>query len=109
MCIAAGAPGITVHPRADRRHITPDDVREIARALRERPAAVEFNIEGDPRPDLLDLVDEVRPISARSCPLRRAKSPARRAGGPDRDRARSQRSVERLQARGVRVSLFVDP
>ena len=27
VCIAAGAPGITVHPRADRRHITPDDVR----------------------------------------------------------------------------------
>ena len=32
-CIDAGAPGITVHPRADRRHITPDDVRDIARAL----------------------------------------------------------------------------
>ena len=31
VCIAAGAPGITVHPRADRRHITPDDVRAIAR------------------------------------------------------------------------------
>ena len=29
VCIAAGAPGITVHPRADRRHITPDDVRAI--------------------------------------------------------------------------------
>jgi pyridoxine 5-phosphate synthase len=38
VCIDAGAPGITVHPRADRRHITPDDVRAVARALRERPA-----------------------------------------------------------------------
>ena len=35
MCIDAGAPGITVHPRADRRHITPDDVRAIARVLRD--------------------------------------------------------------------------
>ena len=42
--VAAGAPGITVHPRADRRHITPDDVREIARVLRTLPPAVEFNI-----------------------------------------------------------------
>src|SRR5438477_2291058 len=33
-CLAAGAPGITVHPRADRRHITPEDVREIAAELR---------------------------------------------------------------------------
>src|SRR5206468_12163842 len=39
-CVAAGAPGITVHPRADRRHITPDDVREIARVLRTLPPAV---------------------------------------------------------------------
>jgi pyridoxine 5-phosphate synthase len=44
VCIAAGAPGITVHPRADRRHITPDDVRNIARVLGSMPRTVEFNI-----------------------------------------------------------------
>jgi pyridoxine 5-phosphate synthase len=37
VCIAAGAPGITVHPRADRRHITPDDVRAIAATVRGHP------------------------------------------------------------------------
>src|ERR1044071_2987834 len=60
VCVAAGAPGITVHPRADRRHITPDDVHAISRALRDTAEKVEFNIEGDPRPDLIDLVQEVR-------------------------------------------------
>src|SRR5436190_19297414 len=30
VCIAAGSPGITVHPRADQRHITPEDVRDLA-------------------------------------------------------------------------------
>src|SRR5439155_18263309 len=59
ICIAAGAPGITVHPRRDRRHITPEDVREIARTLRGRKQHVEYNIEGDPRPDLLELVHDV--------------------------------------------------
>jgi len=59
VCVAAGAPGITVHPRADRRHIVPEDVRDIARVLAGRN--IEFNIEGDPRPELLDLVEEVRP------------------------------------------------
>ena len=34
VCIAAGAPGITVHPRADRRHITPEDVRAVAQFTR---------------------------------------------------------------------------
>ena len=40
VCVAAGVPGITVHPRADRRHITPDDVRAIARALKDRRPAI---------------------------------------------------------------------
>ena len=69
VCVAAGAPGITVHPRADRRHITPDDVREIAAVLRTLPPAVEFNIEGDPRPELLDLVEEVRPDQCTLVPV----------------------------------------
>src|SRR5215213_4798447 len=69
VCIAAGAPGITVHPRADRRHITPDDVRAIARSLRERTTKIEYNIEGDPRPELLELVDEVRPDQCTLVPV----------------------------------------
>src|SRR5262252_8612352 len=69
VCIKAGVPGITVHPRADRRHITPDDVRQIARALREEHPQIEYNIEGDPRPDLLELVDEVRPTQCTLVPV----------------------------------------
>src|SRR3954463_13941738 len=69
VCLAAGAPGINVHPRADRPHITPDDVRAIARLLQERAPSVEYNIEGDPRPELLDLVDEVRPAQCTLVPV----------------------------------------
>src|SRR5262245_14861820 len=69
VCIAAGAPGITVHPRADRRHITPDDVRDIAARLRERAPGVELNIEGDPRPELIDLVMNVRPDQCTLVPV----------------------------------------
>ena len=68
-CIAAGAPGITVHPRADRRHITPDDVRDIRRALTEPSPRVELNIEGDPREELIDLVREVRPTQCTLVPV----------------------------------------
>src|SRR5947207_15855594 len=69
-CIAAGAPGITVHPRADARHITPADVREIARHIETLGGAVEYNIEGDPRRDLLALVHEVRPTQCTLVPVR---------------------------------------
>src|SRR6185503_9079518 len=61
VCLAAGSPGITVHPRADRRHITPEDVRAIVGLVRAKAPGVEYNIEGDPRPELLELVHDVRP------------------------------------------------
>jgi pyridoxine 5-phosphate synthase len=106
--VAAGAPGITVHPRADRRHITPDDVREIARVLRTLPPAVEFNIEGDPRSELLDLVEEVRPDQCTLVPVvpGEVTSQAGWQAGPERDRL--PKVIDRLKSLGVRVSLFVD-
>ena len=70
VCIDAGAPGITVHPRADARHITATDVRDIARHLRPLGGRVEFNIEGDPRPDFLALVHEVAPSQCTLVPVR---------------------------------------
>jgi pyridoxine 5-phosphate synthase len=108
VCLAAGAPGITVHPRADRRHITPDDVRAIARLLRERAPSIEYNIEGDPRPELLDLVDEVRPAQCTLVPVAPGEvtSQAGWRAGADADRIPA--TIARLHASGVRVSLFVD-
>src|SRR4051812_23416082 len=109
VCIAAGAPGITVHPRADRRHITPDDVRAIAKALRNQPAKVEFNVEGDPRPDLLDLVEQVRPDQCTLVPVAPGEitSQAGWRSGADADCLPAV--IERLKSRGIRVSVFVDP
>ena len=62
-CIAAGCHGITVHPRPDARHITTQDVLDLAAML-----SVEFNIEGYPSPAFLDLVDRVRPTQATLVP-----------------------------------------
>jgi pyridoxine 5-phosphate synthase len=106
-CIAAGAPGITVHPRADRRHIAPADVRDIARALAGR--AVEFNIEGDPRPELLHLVEQVRPDQCTLVPVVAGEitSQAGWQPGPQTDGLGDV--VRRFKSNGIRVSLFVDP
>ena len=109
VCLRAGAGGITVHPRADRRHITPEDVRDIARALEGRRPAVEFNIEGDPRRELLDLVLEVGPDQCTLVPVAPGEitSQAGWRTGPETTPLASV--VRDLKARGVRVSLFVDP
>ena len=55
-CERFGAQGITVHPRPDERHIRYQDVRDLKRVV-----TTEFNIEGNPIPSFMDLVEEVRP------------------------------------------------
>ena len=109
VCVEAGAPGITVHPRADARHITTADVREIAAWLRQRSPAVEFNIEGDPRPDLLALVHEVRPDQCTLVPVRPGEITSRAGWSPDTPAGTLSTVVRDLRHAGIRVSLFVDP
>ena len=99
--LAAGAPGITVHPRADARHITFADVRDIAAEL--APGAgreVEFNIEGrSPARSARAGASRSGPISARWCRCGRARSPARPAG-IRRDAARRAAATVVVQASG---------
>jgi pyridoxine 5-phosphate synthase len=109
VCVAAGAPGITVHPRADRRHITPDDVRAIAGVLRATASGVEYNIEGDPRPELLDLVDDVRPDQCTLVPVVPGEVTSQAGWRPGAATEQIPAIVRRLHSCGVRVSLFVDP
>jgi pyridoxine 5-phosphate synthase len=109
VCLAAGARGVTVHPREDRRHITPEDVRDIARALENHRPAVEYNIEGDPRPDFLRLVLEVGPDQVTLVPVVPGEITSQAGWSVGPAAARLPAVVSELKARGIRVSLFVDP
>jgi pyridoxine 5-phosphate synthase len=109
VAVAAGAPGITVHPRADARHITRVDVEAIASYLAPRRRDVEFNIEGDPRPDLLELVREVRPHQCTLVPVRPGEVTSQAGWSPDTPAAELGAVVRDLQQRGIRVSLFIEP
>ncbi len=108
VCIAAGAPGITVHPRADQRHITTADVDDIADLLK-RFAHVEFNIEGDPRPDLLEVVLRVRPTQCTLVPVKPGEITSQAGWGADTPVATLSSVVSGMKKIGVRVSMFVDP
>ena len=108
VCVAAGTHGITVHPRADRRHITFEDVHAIARLLRDTAPGVELNIEGDPRPDVLDLVDAVRPAQCTLVPVAPGEITSQAGWRPGPATACIPAVIDRLRARGVRVSVFVD-
>jgi pyridoxine 5-phosphate synthase len=111
VCLDAGAPGITVHPREDERHIRRSDVTEIAAQLAaraERRQGVEFNIEGDLRPAFLELVLAVRPDQCTLVPVAPGEVTSQAGWAPDTSTA-IRAAVARLQSSAVRVSLFVDP
>lgn len=109
VALRAGAPGITVHPRADARHITMGDVRNIATELKPLRGRVEFNIEGDPRPDLLALASDVCPDQCTLVPVRAGEVTSQAGWSPDTPIEQMQHTVRELQAVGIRVSVFVDP
>jgi pyridoxine 5-phosphate synthase len=108
VCVDAGAPGITVHPRADERHITRADVRAIASRLRERAPGVEYNIEGDPRPDLVELVEAVKPTQCTLVPVAPGEVTSQAGWRPGTQRDRLPEVIGRLRGSGIRVSVFVD-
>jgi pyridoxine 5-phosphate synthase len=109
VCVAAGAHGITVHPRPDARHITFHDVHELTAMLAPHRSRVELNIEGDPRPDLLALVREVRPDQCTLVPVRPGEITSQAGWPPETPADEMRRVVDDLRQHGVRVSLFVDP
>jgi pyridoxine 5-phosphate synthase len=109
VCVEAGAPGITVHPRADQRHITQTDAREIAKQLKSLSRAVEYNMEGDLRPGFLDLVAEVRPTQCTLVPVKPGEITSQAGWPPSPPAAALGKAVGDLKRMGVRVSLFVDP
>jgi pyridoxine 5-phosphate synthase len=109
VCIDAGVPGITVHPRGDARHITKADVFEVAACLRPERGRVEFNIEGDPRPDLLEMVHAVKPDQCTLVPVQPGEITSQAGWSPGTPRDTIAQAVADLRSAGVRVSLFVEP
>jgi len=109
VCVEAGAPGITVHPRADERHIRPDDVYRVAEALEPVRDRVEYNIEGDPRPGLIEMVEMVRPDQCTLVPVRPGELTSEAGWPADTPKAALAEIIERFHDHGVRVSVFVDP
>ncbi|MCB9658407.1 MAG: pyridoxine 5'-phosphate synthase [Sandaracinaceae bacterium] len=108
-CVTAGAPGITVHPRADQRHIRLDDVRAIADELAPIAFQVELNVEGDPRPDLVDLVRALRPAQFTLVPVRPGEITSEAGWPPDTPTEALRDLVAEMRQLGVRTSIFVDP
>jgi pyridoxine 5-phosphate synthase len=108
LCLDAGAQGITVHPRPDARHIRADDVRDLQQLVASR-AGVEFNIEGNPFHNLMDLVRQARPHQCTLVPDAEGQSTSDHGWDLEADGERLKPLIAQARALGVRVSLFMDP
>jgi pyridoxine 5-phosphate synthase len=109
LVVAAGAHGITVHPRPDERHIRKSDVRELAALVRdEMGSRVEYNIEGYPSPEFLELVAEVRPDQVTLVPDAPDQATSDHGWDLVQDGERLAPLIAELKSSGARVSLFMD-
>tara|TARA_B100001109_G_scaffold29643_1_gene23018 strand:+ start:15 stop:749 length:735 start_codon:yes stop_codon:yes gene_type:complete len=113
--IDSGVDGLTVHPRPDLRHITPDDVFELSILCKN--SNIEFNIEGNPYseesshyPGFIQLVKEIKPDQCTLVPDAPDQLTSDHGWQIDgKDRSLLVNIVEELKTDKTRVSLFVDP
>ena len=102
-CEAFGADGITVHPRPDERHIRRSDVLALQAELR-----TEFNIEGYPSKEFLDLVLRVRPSQVTLVPDKPDQLTSNSGWDTEKEQFFLRDILNDLRAAGIRSSIFID-
>jgi pyridoxine 5-phosphate synthase len=108
VCIEAGAHGITVHPRLDQRHVRFDDLPALSSHLAANHPTIEFNIECEPSPIVVEMVVGLRPDQCTLVPVTPGEVTSDH-GWPFPHAAVSLRPVvAQLKQAGIRVSAFVD-
>ncbi len=99
-----GADGITVHPRPDQRHIRYTDVRELSQHLTK-----EFNIEGYPNDEFMQLVLEVKPAQATLVPDPPHVLTSNAGWDAKKNKSMLIAVIEELKKKGIRTSIFLEP
>jgi len=103
-CERFGAQGITVHPRPDGRHIRYDDVRNLKSIV-----TTEFNIEGYPSKDFIDLVLEVKPHQVTLVPDSPDAITSNKGWDTIKYREMLFEICQNFKKEGIRTSIFVNP
>ncbi|MBI2423556.1 MAG: pyridoxine 5'-phosphate synthase [Candidatus Hydrogenedentes bacterium] len=104
VCEAAGAHQITVHLRQDRRHIHDHDIYTLREALR-----VRMNFEMAAVPEIIAIAHEITPYTV--CLVPENRTEVTTEGGLDvtAQQDRLAEVVQGMHARGIKVSIFIDP
>lgn len=103
-CEKFGAQGITVHPRPDERHITRQDVYDLAQVVK-----TEFNIEGNPTEEFMKLVKEIKPTQVTLVPDSPEVLTSNAGWKVSENKEYLTQIIGDLKESGIRTSLFMDP
>ena len=103
-CEKCGAQGITVHPRPDGRHIRHADVFDLKPVL-----STEFNIEGNPTPEFIDLVMKVKPAQVTMVPDAPDALTSNAGWNTVKHKDFLRAVCRQFHSEGIRCSIFVDP
>jgi pyridoxine 5-phosphate synthase len=106
--IALGVKGLTIHPRPDQRHIRRQDAYELAGFLHRHPG-VEFNIEGYPSPQFLQLIQDTRPDQCTLVPDTDAQLTSDHGWDCRKHASFLRDTVAGIKELGVRTAIFLDP
>ncbi len=104
LCEQAGADGITAHLREDRRHIQDDDIERLATSV-----VTVLNLEMACTDEMIGIATRLRPHQVTLVPERREEITTEGGLDVSRDPARLADGVARLNAAGIRTSLFIAP
>lgn len=102
-CERFGAHGITVHPRPDERHIRFQDVHDLKKIL-----TTEFNIEGNPTRQFIDLVLEVKPAQVTLVPDEPGQLTSDHGWDTVKHRDILREIILEFHQSGIRTSIFID-
>ena len=108
MALAAGAHGLTIHPRPDQRHIRFTDVPELDALIRSEFPEAEYNIEGYPTEDFLALVEQAKPEQVTLVPDDPSQATSDHGWEFQQRHNMLTPIVSRLKSNGMRVALFAD-
>lgn len=104
LAIRGGADGITVHLREDRRHIQDRDLRLIRKRI-----SIELNLEMAATSEMVVIALKTRPDMVTLVPEKRAELTTEGGLNLNRNERKIQRAIETIQAKGIPVSLFINP
>ena len=98
-----GAQGITIHPRPDQRHITYQDAIDLPKII-----STEFNIEGNPIKNFIDLVCKIKPEQVTLVPDSEDAITSNSGWDTIKNKSFLEEVISEFKNNGIRTSVFID-